>query len=396
MDKKDIEAIKPGSPAFTKKWWDAKRGLTMKDCGVGKLLDSWAQYCPRDPELLEDIVELQAATDTCEALSAAIKRARQSCGPLAKESKLACDRYLLVIEAYRKKLAHAEADPQADAETWKKIVVAMPKAIGLMTKMEERIDAATKDMGELAETAKYLAERAKARNQLSSGHGGRDDLKQALDELKAGFDRLDRFVNREATTITHPANAVLDLEAQLKTRKYDKDMRAMRELIVKAGRKEGQLRDRYTELSIAIQQVEKLVTQAVKTQQQVLDGMENKLTMFWDSPMGASNMAATIAEVTKRLDKIIALDLAKLSEEDKRKLSAEARKVDDERLQLDAGLTNLGNIARQVAQDTRDYAKDKAVAAKLKEMLLAHQQIAGTVKLMDAKALKVGELIARM
>lgn len=395
MDKKDLDAIKLGGPAFTKKWWDAHKGVLMKDSGVGKLLDTWAGYCPKDPELLEDVVELEAAKATCERLIEALTKAKQSCGPLAKESKLGCERYIVLIEAYRKKLVHAEADPAADAETWKKIIVVMPKVIGLMVKMEERIDAAMKEMDEVAKSAKYLVERAKARNQLTT-HGGRDDLAQALEEMKQSFGALDRFVNREATTMTRLADPVLDLEAKLKTRKYDNDMRAMREMIVKAGRKEGVLRDKYTELSIEIQQAEKLVTKTQKTQAQVLDALENKLVMFWDSPQGATNMAANVADVTKRLDKILALDIAKLSEDDKRKLSAEARSVDDERLQIDASLTNLGNIARQIAQETRDYVQDKGIAAKLKEVLAAHQQVSGTVKMMDAKAAKVSQLVAKM
>ncbi|WP_056267909.1 MULTISPECIES: hypothetical protein [unclassified Roseateles] len=395
MDKKDIDAIKPGSPAFTKKWWGAHRGITMKDSGVGKALEDWVRYCPKDPDAMEDVVELEVAKDTCERLTAAMTRAKQSCGSLAKESKLACDKYLAAIEVYRKKLVAAEADPIADAETWKEIQAAKPKVIGLLTKMGERIEAAIKEIAELGETAKYLVERAKARNQMGSP-GGRDDLAQALEELKKNFEGLEKFVNREAPQITRLADPIVNLEAKLKTRKYDKEMRAMREAIVRAGRAEGGLRDHYTALSTAIQEADKLVTKAVKTRQQVLDSMENKLVMFWDGPQGATNLAASIADVTKQLNQFIALDVAKLSEEDKRKLSAKARAVDDERLMIDAGLTNLGNIVRQVAQETRDYVKDKAIADKLKEILAGHKHIDSTVKQMDIKAAAVSKMIAKM
>jgi predicted RNA-binding protein len=395
MDTKDLDAIKLGGPAFTKKWWDAHKGVTMKDSGVGKALEDWVRYCPKDPEVMEDVVELQVAGDACERLKVALTRAKQSCGSLAKESKLGCDKYLAAVEVYRKKLVAAEADPIADAATWKEIQAAKPKVIALLTKMEERIDAAIKEMAEFSETAKYLAERAKARNQ-SGTHGGRDDLAQALAELKKGFDGLDKFVNREAPQITRLADPIVDLEAKLKTRKYDKEMRAMREAIVRAGRTEGSLRDKYTELSIAIQEADKLVTKAVKSREQVLEGMEKKLIMFWDGPQGATNLAASIADVTKQLNQFIALDAAKLSEEDKRKLSAKARKVDDERLMIDAGLTNLGNIVRQVAQETRDYVKDKDIADKLREILAGHKQIDGTVKQMDVKAELVSKMIAKM
>eukprot|EP01031_Cornospumella_fuschlensis_P046493 gene46493-56931_t len=292
-------------------------------------------------------------------------------------------------------LVAAEADPIADAATWKQIQAAKPKVIGLLNKMEERIDTAIKEMAELGETAKYLVERAKARNQMGT-HGGRDDLAQALEELKKGFAGLEKFVNREAPQITRLADPIVDLEAQLKTRKYDQEMRAMREAIVRAGRTEGGLRDKYTELSVAIQEADKLVTRAVKSREQVLASMENKLVMFWDGPQGATNLAASIADVTKQLNQFIALDVAKLSEEDKRKLSAKARKVDDERLMIDAGLTNLGNIVRQVAQETRDYVKDKSIADKLKEILAGHKQIDGTVKQMDVKAELVSKMIAKM
>ncbi len=395
MDKKDLDAIKLGGLAFTKKWWDAHKGVTMKDSGVGKALDDWVRYCPKDPEVMEDVVELQVAGDACERLKDAMTRAKQSCGALAKESKLGCDKYLAAIEVYRKKLVAAEADPIADAQTWKEIQAAKPKVIGLLTKMEERIAAAIKEMGEMGETAKYLVERAKARNQMGS-HGGRDDLAQALEELKKGFGGLEKFVNREAPQITRLADPIVKLEEQLKTRKYDKEMRAMREAIVRAGRTEGGLRDKYTELSVAIQEAEKLVTKAVKSREQVLASMENKLVMFWDGPQGATNLAASIADVTKQLNQFIALDVAKLSEEDKRKLSAKARTVDDERLMIDAGLTNLGNIVHQVAQETRDYVKDKEIADKLKEMLAGHKQIDGTVKQMDVKAELVSKMIAKM
>jgi hypothetical protein len=395
MDKKDLDAIKLGGPAFTKKWWDAHRGLTMKDSGVGKALDDWVRYCPKDPELLEDVVELQVAHEALERLKDAMTRARQSCGTLAKESKLGCERYLLVIEIYRKKLVAAEADPIADAETWKKIQAAQPKVISLIGQMEDRINAAIKDMGELGETAKYLSERAKARNQMGTP-GGRDDLGQALVSLKKGFTDLDSFVNREAPKIVRIADPLVKLEEQFKTRKYDKEMRKMHEALIGAGRLEGKLRDKYTELSIQIQEAEKLVTRTVKSYQQVLDAMEMKLTLFWEGPQSASNMAASVADVTKRLNDIIALDVAKLSEEDKRKLSVRARSVDDERLMIDAGLTNLGNIVRQLAQDTRDFIKEKSVADKLKEMLAAHKQIEGTVKLMDTKADLVSKLVAKM
>lgn len=396
MDKKDLDAIKLGSPAFTKKWWDAHRGVTMKDSGVGKALEDWVRYCPRDPEVMDDVVELQVAGETCERLKDALTKARQSCGTLAKESKLGCDKYLALVEIYRKKLVAAEADPIADAATWKLIQAAKPKVIEQLKKMEDRIEAAIKEMGGMSETAKYLAERAKARNQMSSTHGGRDDLSQALAELKKGFEGLEKFVNREAPLITRLADPIVDLEAKLKTRKYDKEMRAMREALVRAGRTEGGLRDKYTELSVEIQEAEKLVTKAVKTREQVLKQLETKLTMFWDGPQGATNLAASIADVTKQLVLIIADDVTRMSEEDKRKLTAKVRRLDDERLMVDAGLTNLGNIVRQAAHETRDYVKDKDVSDKLREMLAAHKQIDGTVKQMDGKAEQVSRMVARM
>lgn len=396
MDKKDLDAIKLGGPAFTKKWWDAHRGVTMKDAGVGKALEDWVRYCPRDPEAMDDVVELQVAGEACERLKVALTRARQSCGTLAKESKLGCDKYLALVEVYRRKLVAAEADPIADAQTWKQIQAAQPRVIDQLKRMDGRIDAAIKEMGELSDSARYLGERAKARNAMSSAHGGRDDLGRALAQLKEGFEGLEKFVNREAPLITRLADPVMDLEAKLKTRKYDKEMRAMREALVRAGRREGELRDRYTELSVEIQQAEKLVTQAVKTRQQVMDAFETKVTMFWDGPQGASNLAASIADVTKQLVLIIAQDTDRLSEEDKRKLSQQVRKLDDERLMIDAGLTNLGNILRQAAHETRDYVKDKAVADPLKEMLAAHKQIEGTVRQMDGKAEQVSRMVAKM
>jgi predicted nucleic acid-binding Zn-ribbon protein len=395
MNRKDIAAIKLGSVAFTKKWWQDHRGILAMGSGVGKALDDWQRYCPARPELIDGVAEVEVATETCNRLKAALERAKKKCGKLDKETGLACDAYIAEIDKYMPKLGLGVTEDSDDAAIWKKILVAMPKAIGAMVNMEKRIDETLAALGKLEETAEYLVTRAKARNMMPLS--AREDLEGAVKELRASWGEADRFTNREAAGITRLADPVLDLEGQLKTRRNDKDMRALRDMIVKAGRKEGALRDRLTEVHLRIQDAEALISQSQKTVQRAKDTLEQYMTRFWDSPVGsATELNKTIQDLTARLAKIVKANVASLDEGAKRDLSAEMRSIDDERLQLDSNVTNLGNIVKTAANDTKAFAQDKEIQAKIKEMIAAHKMIATQAKKLDAVIRAASQKVAQM
>jgi predicted nucleic acid-binding Zn-ribbon protein len=282
-----------------------------------------------------------------------------------------------------------------DAEVWKKILVAMPKAIGEMVKMSKDIDGAKKDLGRYEETAKLLIERAKARNKMSSQ--SRDDLLGALEELQKAVGKVSKFTNEEAVRITRFADPVFDLEEKLRGRTHEKDIRAMHEKVIAAGKLEGSLRDRLTEVVTQVAEAEALIKQTVKTVERIKDMMETRMTMFWDSPVGgAKTLNDTLLDVKQRVKAILGADPLKLDESAKRQLVQAMRKLDNERLQLDSNITNLGNILRSVVSETKQFTSDKKIVEQIKEMAATYNLLNGEYKKIDVDIAKADKKIQEM
>lgn len=376
MKKSDIAAIKLGGPAFDRKWWDDRRGILANGCGVGKGLENFSKIYQKDPELISDEGEVLTLKKAIEELRTALEKAKKRTGRLDKDTTAACEAYLDLLDGYEKKLGLGVTEGDEDEAVWKEILVKMPRAIGDMTKMTEQIKKSIKQLEKYDETSQLIKERAEARNKLPLSGASRSDLEGALEQLQKAIGEIDRFTNREAGGATRLADEVFDLEKKLRSRKYDKDMRAFREMVVEIGQAEGKLRDVLTVSVNLMTSASEAVNKTQKTVDRVKDMLETQSTLFWDSPVGgATELNKTLLDITNRSNAIIAADTKTMDEAAKRVLSQQMRGIDDERLQIDSNITNMGNIVRTVVTQTKDYTGDKQVASTLKEMLAAYKKL---------------------
>ncbi len=364
MDKTDISSIKLGGEAFTSKWWKKKRAIAANGSGVGKALDAWVKNCPANPDMLKDEKAVDAARKTAEALKSALAKAKSKCGKLSKETADACDKYVKEVNKYVGELSSGNED----ADKWKQILVAMPKAINQMLAMTKQMDKAIADLKKYNETAKLIASKADLRNKMPV-HGARTDLDGALNALEMSFGKIDKFLNKDAGFATRIGDPVLDIEATMKTRDHDKDMRVFRKMVVDIGKKEGELRDAVTDTNIHIRTARDLVNKSDKTVARAKDQLEMFDTAFWDNPAGgAKEMKTTLSDLTLKAQTLAGKDFSSLDERGKRDMSTAIKELDSEMLQLDSNITNLGNTFKQAQAMTREFAKDPLIAASLKKM----------------------------
>lgn len=392
MDKKHIALIKIGGPAFTKKWWDKHRGVTISDSGVGKALLRWAESCPRDPELIEDGLKIQDALAVCAQLHGALVRAKASCGPLAKESKLACDRYMALVTDYRKRLMSAVSEQNADRTLWQQVSKAIEGAVNELNAVDRRLAEATKYAGDLAQYARTLTERAKASNKPGAG-GRREELVRAALELRKQFDKWDDLAKRQLTGLKRLGQPVDDLAAGLRTREHEKALFAFHERLRKTCRDELTLREALATLAGAVQETESTVSHTRKAADDVMKKLQEHHKQFW-ADTGAGALAKKIAALSKRMTEISALDVAALDEADKRTLAKEMRTADARRAEVLGDLADLADRIRETAQDTRELSNDAKVAATLKEMMAAHRQLKGDARMLDGHFAKAAQVLA--
>jgi hypothetical protein len=384
MNKSDLAAIKIGGEGFTKKWWQKKRAILANGCGVGKGLDAWAKACPPNPDLIKDEKAVEAARKAANDLKTAVQKAKKKCAKMAKDTAAACAQYEKVIDAYLKDLGKGLTEDSEDDAIWKQILVQMPRAIKGMSDMQKRMTDAAGDLKKLEETIDLVTTRAELRNKMPLHGVKRGDLQGAYKALEREFGKIDKFTNTQATTATRIADPVLDLEAKLKTRAHDKDMRVFRKMVVDIGNAEGKLRDALTDSSLRMRKAKDAIANAETTMERAKSQLENRTVMFWESPVGGANtISESIADVTKTAGEIVSKASANPDERTMRDLSAQMRRLDSEMLQINSNLTNLGNIVKQAATETKEFAKDKTVMAKVKEMAQAYKAIAGMKAKMD-------------
>ena len=106
MKDTDISAIKLGSAAFTRKWWEDRRSLFAHGSGTGKALDLWQKHCLKKIDQMSTS-ERVTAEETCNALRSSLLTAKKKVGSKDKATVKACDAYIGVLDEYANALNQA-------------------------------------------------------------------------------------------------------------------------------------------------------------------------------------------------------------------------------------------------------------------------------------------------
>ncbi|MCR8725283.1 hypothetical protein [Frigidibacter sp. ROC022] len=231
MDKKDLAQIKPGSPAFTSKWWKEKRSDATKGSGVLKALDEWQKACPKDPGKLSSPAAADAATKAAKGLVAAMTKAKAKSGK-DKVSADACLLYVKLATAYMGRIpapapVAASGAPAADKD-WPKVQAQMTKALAAAKAAATKGGKMVESVGVVNKALEKVTALANARVQ---GKTGRPiaELNAQLDKIGAALKEPNRFLGQQGALrklqqgVLSAASRVKSPAAAAATKAFDQD-----------------------------------------------------------------------------------------------------------------------------------------------------------------------------
>lgn len=388
MDKNDVAAIKLGSAAFTKKWWEDRRGLLAGGCGVGRALADWERYCPVDPDTIEDSALFVVAAETGSRLKGALLKAKKKCGRLDKSTGLACDAYLGEIDAYVRALAKAEdafaaAEAKALAKT-KEIDEALANAVERLRSLCGDSLRIANDLDALDRTTDKARERANTviESPLSVRGGSARDLATLREDAKRIADTL----ARQGEEVEKAAAPVLELLRKSGTARPKDGTKVFSGLVDELRRQRNELTGRLSGLRDRVADALDLSRQAEETANRASDRIEALKDAFWTARQGSANHAkAEIAEIANAAVALVRQG-AKPDPDGKQ----------DRILGLEAAVTRrarLGSIVDDLRRTIRDTAEEARRAKGDREMTRTVKEMVAELKGIEAKASKLDRVL---